>query len=75
MSLSSISESLLDELLTIQILVAWAGESGEDPRLGWWRTDLISEYGGRDLLEQLLPDTWQWAILQATPARRAPCSS
>lgn len=55
----------LDTVLTIQILVAWAGESGDPPRLGWWRTDMASEYGGEDLFRRLLPNTWRWATLQA----------
>ncbi len=55
----------LDFILTAQFVVAWAGETGEEPRLGWWRSDLVSEYGGVDLFRRLLPDTWQWAILQA----------
>jgi hypothetical protein len=55
----------LDTLLTAQIAVAWAGEAGEKPRLGWWRSDLASEYGGEDLFRRLLPHTWRWAVLQA----------
>lgn len=56
----------LDALLTAQILVAWAGETaGEPRRLGWWRSDLVSEYGGRDLFRRLMPKTWEWAVLQA----------
>ena len=55
----------LDTLLTAQIAVAWAGEGGEDPRLAWWRTDLVNEYGGEDLFKRLLPHTWRWAVLQA----------
>lgn len=54
----------LDLLLCAQLAVAWAGESGEEPRLGWWRTDLVSEFGGHDLFERLLPHTWAWAALQ-----------
>jgi hypothetical protein len=54
----------IDYLLTAQIGVAWAGEAGEDPRLGWWRTDLVSEYGGEDLFMRLTPHTWRWALLQ-----------
>ena len=61
----SVPISTLDRILTAQILVAWAGENGEDPRLGWWRTDLISEFGGKDLFQRLLPETWRWALLQA----------
>ena len=58
--------SEIDALLTVQIAVAWAGEKGgEEPRLGWWRSDLVSEYGGQDLFQRLLSHTWQWAMLQA----------
>jgi hypothetical protein len=32
--------------------------------LGWWQTDLVSEFGGEDLLKRLLPRTWPWAMLQ-----------
>jgi hypothetical protein len=59
------SASELDQLLTAQILVAWAGEGGEDARLGWWRTDLVSEFGGEDLFRRLLPNSWMWAVLEA----------
>ena len=65
----------LDLLLTAQIAVAWAGEGhvGDEPRLGWWRSDLTSEFGGRDLFERLLPRTFRWASFQAVreAARRA----
>ena len=60
-----IGTTRLDTLLTLQLAVAWAGEGGEEPRLGWWRSDLASEYGGEDLFQQLLPSTWRWAVLQA----------
>ena len=33
--------------------------------MGWWRTDFCSEFGGEDLLQQLLPHTWPWATLQS----------
>lgn len=62
---AAVASSELDLALTAQIVVAWAGEGGEDPRLGWWQTDLVSEYGGEDLLKRLLPRTWPWAVLQA----------
>lgn len=58
------STAALDAVLTAQIVVAWAGESGEQRRLGWWRTALVSEFGGEDLFKQLLPHTWRWAVLQ-----------
>lgn len=59
----------LDWLLTAQLAVAWAGEKGEECRLGWWDSDLTSELGGEDLFRQLLPETWAWATLQAARAR------
>lgn len=54
----------LDRALTAQLVVAWAGEGGEDKRLAWWRTDLVSEFGGLDLFRRLLPHTADWAVLQ-----------
>jgi hypothetical protein len=54
----------VDMALTSQLVVAWAGETGEERRLGWWRSDLASEYGGEDLFRRLLPSTWRWAALQ-----------
>lgn len=59
-----LSRSDIDLALTAQLVVAWAGEAGEDKRLGWWRSDLVSEYGGEDLFRRLLPSTWAWAVLQ-----------
>lgn len=65
--MSPLSGSEIDDLLAAQLIVAWAGESGgeDERRLGWWRSDLISEFGGQDLFERLLPHTWQWAMFQA----------
>jgi hypothetical protein len=57
--------SEIDRALTAQFVVAWAGEGGEEKRLGWWRSDLVSEFGGKDLFRRLLPKTWAWAVLQA----------
>lgn len=57
--------SELDSILTDQIVVAWAGEGGEESHLRWWRTDLISEFGGEDVFRRLLPKSWRWAVLQA----------
>jgi hypothetical protein len=54
----------IDTALTSQLVVAWAGETEEEGRLGWWRSDLVSEYGGEDLFRRLLPGTWRWAVLQ-----------
>ena len=59
-----IPQSDIDTALTSQLVVAWAGETGEEGRLGWWRSDLVSEYGGEDLFRRLLPSTWRWAVLQ-----------
>ena len=59
-----IPTSDLDRILTAQFVVAWAGEGGEEKRLGWWRSDLVSEFGGEDLFKRLIPSTWQWAVLQ-----------
>jgi hypothetical protein len=60
----SISPSAVDVALTAQLIVAWAGETGEAGRLRWWNCDLISEFGGEDLFKRLLPNTWDWAVLQ-----------
>ncbi len=63
---TSISAAEIDHVLGLQLSVAWAGEGGEeDKRLGWWRTDMISEFGGEDLFRRLLPNTWRWAVFQA----------
>jgi hypothetical protein len=59
-----IPKSELDFVLTAQLVVAWAGEGGEEKRLGWWPTDLVAEFAGEDLLRRLLPHTWEWAVLQ-----------
>ncbi len=58
------ARSEIDRVLTAQVVVAWAGEDDEGRRLGWWRTDLNSEFGGEDLFRRLLPNSWQWALLQ-----------
>jgi len=59
-------DTILDEVLAIQLTVAWAGEGAcEPPRLGWWRTDLVDSSGGGDLFARLLPKTHVWASLEA----------
>jgi hypothetical protein len=56
----------LDHILSLQLLVAWAGEADtEPPRLGWWRTALADEFAGEDLFQRLMPHTWRWAVLEA----------
>ncbi len=59
----------LDEILALQLAIAWAGEADTDPRrLGWWRTAMCDEYGGQDLLKRLTPKTWEWAALESARA-------
>ena len=63
------TETDLDAILEMQLVVAWAGEAGTSPpRLGWWRTAMCDEYGGEDLLRRLAPKTWQWAVLECCRA-------
>jgi hypothetical protein len=59
--------SVLDDVLALQLTVAWAGEGRCDPpRLGWWQTDLVDEAGGGvDLFARLLPRTHAWASLES----------
>lgn len=64
-STAPLPPSELDRALSLQLIVAWAGEGGEEARLGWWRTQLASEFGGYDLFRRLMPRTWKWAVLQA----------
>jgi hypothetical protein len=41
-----VAHNILDKILALQIMVAWAGEGACEPkRLDWWRTDLIDELG------------------------------
>jgi len=63
----------LDDILALQLSVAWAGEAaGEPRRLGWWQTDLIDPEGGGDLFTRLVPRTAAWAgfALAREAARR-----
>lgn len=54
-----------DQILTIQLAVAYAGEAESEPaRLAWWRTSMVDEYGGHDLLRRLAPRTWEWGALE-----------
>lgn len=58
--------STLDTILTLQLVVAWAGEAETRPRrLGWWRTGMVDPDGGEDLFRRLAPKTWRWAVLEA----------
>jgi hypothetical protein len=59
----------LDEILSLQLVIAWAGEVSTDaPRLGWWRSPMCDEFGGEDLMQRLAPRTWRWAVLEAARA-------
>jgi hypothetical protein len=59
-----LSNEDLDQILALQFSVAWAGESGGEPRrLGWWQSDLIDADAGGDLFARLLPRTHEWAGL------------
>jgi hypothetical protein len=49
---------VLDAILQLQLLVAWAGESS---RLGWWNTNLLDPDGGLDLLHRMAPRTAAFA--------------
>ena len=54
----------LDEILALQLTLAWSGEAaGSPPRLGWWKTDLVDREGGGDLFTRLVPRTAAWASL------------
>lgn len=73
----AVSAFVLDSILTLQCLVAWAGESS---RLGWWGTNLVDPDAGLDLLHRLAPRTaplagWQLvraAAVAVDAERRAP---
>ena len=59
-----LSPAHLDQILVLQLMVAWAGEAaGEPSRLGWWRSDLVDPEAGGDLFARLLPKTAPWASL------------
>lgn len=65
----TLDDEALDQILDLQLAVAWAGEQGErgggGERLGWWPTDLTSEDGGLAVLRHLAPKTYIWAAFQA----------
>lgn len=59
-------DSDLDQILALQLTIAWAGEGLCQPaRLGWWRTDLVDEAGGGDLFARLTPRLQRWSALEA----------
>jgi hypothetical protein len=62
----AIAPEELDVVLMLQLFIAWAGEGLTDPpRLGWWSTQLLDEWGGEDLFKRLLPRTFEWALLES----------
>lgn len=64
---TAIAPEELDAVLMLQCLVGWTGEGLTDPpRLNWWSTQLLDEWGGEDLFKRLLPRTFEWALLEAT---------
>jgi len=72
--MTAIAQPVLDAILSVQFLVAWAGEGRCEPnRLGWWETDLVDEGGGGNLFARLAPRTGAWASFEAVRdvARRA----
>jgi hypothetical protein len=73
-----LTNAQLDEILALQLTVAWAGEAaGEPARLGWWKSDLVDAEGGGDLFKRLVPRTAPWAglILLREAARRVDLSA
>lgn len=73
-----LTASDLDDILALQLSVAWAGEAaGNPPRLGWWNSDLVDPEGGGDLFARLVPKTAAWASLALvrSAARRVDASA
>ena len=69
MSTERLSPSQLDEILALQLSIAWSGEAaGDPPRLGWWKTDLVDPEGGGDLFTRLAPRTAAWTSLSLVRA-------
>jgi hypothetical protein len=70
---AALPDTALDHVLTAQLAVAWAGEGGEEPRLGWWKTFMVHEDGGLALFADLTPTTSRWVVFQGAreAARRA----
>jgi len=61
----AVTVQMLDQILALQLVVAWAGEGRCEPkRLGWWDTDLVDANGGGDLVARLAPRTHAWASLE-----------
>jgi hypothetical protein len=62
---NAVTVQSLDQILALQLVVAWAGEGRCEPRrFGWWETDFIDMAGGGDLVARLAPRTHAWASLE-----------
>lgn len=65
MTTTPVSPKTLDTIIAYQFTIAWAGEGlSQPPRLQWWRTDMVDEAAGGDLMQRLAPRTHQWASLE-----------
>jgi hypothetical protein len=64
-TLRALPTSALDSILSLRLLVAWAGEAS---RLGWWKTQLLDPDAGLDLLGRLAPRTGALAAWELTHA-------
>ncbi len=61
-----LADSDLDQILALQLTIAWAGEGlCQPPRLAWWQTDLVDGPGGGDLFSRLTPRLRHWSALEA----------
>ena len=65
MTKKALPTNTLDQILAIQILIAWAGEGGDEPRLDWWKSEVLSEFGGFSTLQELMPNTALWLACKA----------
>jgi hypothetical protein len=62
---TEVTPQTLDTIIAYQFTIAWAGEALSQPaRLKWWRTDIVDEAAGGDLLQRLAPRTHLWASLE-----------
>jgi hypothetical protein len=55
------STNSLDQILAIQIAIAWAGEKD---RLSWWNSEVTNEFGGFTQLLDLTPSSASWLSLK-----------
>jgi hypothetical protein len=64
-----LATSILDSILALQLIVAWAGEGGDTGRLNWWGCSLADAADGGDFFGRAVPTTAAWAGLAC--ARKA----